>query len=438
MMIDSSPKNDFEQILVESETHFSRATEIWNSFGVTSPQLQIDAARTALAMYERAAELLDVNHIAQLPLESRVQVLAFRERILAQVATMKHYSSSDYTQKITQLEDALEHFRRAEELLNESNSNDENRLFRLRMDALHTEGHQQMLRARVAAREHRNNEAIAHYKSAESKFIEQMNSYERRSADLKSVRSTIEQSLEHEWKNESNVEITDMHARIIVMRFEEPYQPLSDEDMYRRAAANLYSSCGSRCNLEALEAFEQHRPLPEIEDKLTESIKFVCWAMEAVPANLEFHRDLINAWKIKGERFGCPLIETESAFHTNCPIAIKELAGKWYISPTFEYDGLTCVVCGKDILECPHLPGEEIDGQIVRYQRQNLRITSVSLVDIPEDPRCRIEWLSLPKDRFPRKARAGDQLRCFICQSNPNVEVGGEENHIFSSPSSPK
>lgn len=111
-----------------------------------------------------------------------------------------------------------------------------------------------MLRARVAAREPRNNEAIAHYKSAESKFIEQMSSYEQRSAELKSVRSTIEQSLEHEWKNESNVEITDMHARIIVMRFEEPYQPLSDEDMYRRAAANLYSSCGSRCNLEALEA----------------------------------------------------------------------------------------------------------------------------------------------------------------------------------------
>jgi len=412
----------FDEILSQSETHFAHATEIWNSFGVTSPQFRVEAAREALIEYERAAELLDDSQLTGLQHDHQIRVRAFRERILAQVATMKQYASGNYEEQIGHLRDALKHFRRAEDFLNKAKTKDEDLLFRLRMDALHAEGYCQILSARVAARAHRQAEAIEYYKSAESTFVQQMTSYEAHSPGLKRVRSLIEGSLDHSWENEPDFEITDMHARLILMRFDEPYQPLSDEDMYRRAAANLYSSCASRCNLEALEILENHGPVLEIENKLTESVQFVYWAMEAFPANLEFHRDLINTWRLKGERFGCPLIESETAFHTRCPIAIKELVGKWYVSPTFEYDALACTVCGKDILECPHLPGEEVEGTTVRYQRKNLRISSVSLVDIPEDPRCRIEWLSLPKSRFPVRSEPGEQLRCCICQSADNKE----------------
>ena len=124
---------------------------------------------------------------------------------------------------------------------------DEDLLFRLQMDALHTEGVEQISLPRMAARGQRHLEAIDSYKVAESKFVEQMNSYEQRSPGLNRVRSTIEKSLDDGWDDESDVEITEMHARLIIMRFDEPYQPLSGEDLYRRAAANLYSSCAARC-----------------------------------------------------------------------------------------------------------------------------------------------------------------------------------------------
>jgi len=269
-------------------------------------------------------------------------------------------------------------------------------------------------------------ESISLYSVAEEKFKDLMNGYESQNPALFAVGAKIKDSLKKNSHPEDEGNITSMSARMIVMRFDEPYQPLSDEDMYRRGAANLYSSAASKCNLEAFQILEAHGPSREIEAKLTESIDYVYLAMEAFPANLELHHDLINLWRIKGERFGCPFVETESAFHTRCPIAIKEFAGKWYTSPTLEYDSLACTVCRKDILECSHLPGQEIDGVTVRYQRQNVRITSASLVDVPEDPRCRIEWLSLPKDRFPPKSEPSGQLRCYICQTNRKEETGSE------------
>jgi len=119
--------------------------------------------------------------------------------------------------------------------------------------------------------------------------------------------------------------------------------------------------------------------------------------------------------KSLGQRFP-DLPDKEKVAASGCPIAIKEFVGKWYVSPTLEYDFFRCTACGKDIFECSHLPGQEINGVSVRYQRQNLHITSASLVEIPEDPRCRIEWLSLPKDRFRARSEGNGELRCFICQ----------------------
>jgi hypothetical protein len=230
------------------------------------------------------------------------------------------------------------------------------------------------------------------------------------------VKSKIEISDKGPEDGDNKIEITEMSGRVICLRFDDEYEIGSDESMYRRAAANLYSSAGTRCNIEALQFLTNGATARAIEAKLTQSIEFIYFAMEALPSNLEFHRDLINAWKIKGERFGCPLVETATAFHTKCPIAIKELVGKWYVSPTLEYEALVCSGCGKDALECTHLPGEEIDGVRVSYHRANPSIVSLSLVDIPEDPRCHIEWLSLPKNFFPSKPNNDSQPRCFICR----------------------
>ena len=58
---------DFDQILSQGEKHFADATEIWNKFGVTSPQLRADATRAARSIYTKAAELLDPDRVRNLP-----------------------------------------------------------------------------------------------------------------------------------------------------------------------------------------------------------------------------------------------------------------------------------------------------------------------------------------------------------------------------------
>jgi hypothetical protein len=251
-----------------------------------------------------------------------------------------------------------------------------------------------------------------------------LNLYEHNDPRLRDVRSKIETS-EKGPDDDKNVEITEMSGRVIFLRFDGEYGVATDESMYRRAAANLYSSAGSRCNIEALLLLTNGALARDIEAKLTESIEFIYFAMEAIPTNLEFHRDLVKAWKIKGERFGCPMIETATAFHTKCPIAIKELVGKWYVSPTLEYDALACSVCGKDALECTHIPGDTVDGARVGYHRVNPRVVSLSMVDIPEDPRCHVEWLSLPKKPFPPRTGNVSEPRCFICK-----RAAEEKQHI--------
>src|SRR5688500_1548809 len=108
---------DFDQILSQSEKHFADATEIWNSFGVTSPQLRPDATRAARSMYTTAAELLDPDLVRSLPQHQRTHVLVFRERILAQAATMSFYCSDNCEEQIGHLGEAREHLRQAEALL---------------------------------------------------------------------------------------------------------------------------------------------------------------------------------------------------------------------------------------------------------------------------------------------------------------------------------
>jgi len=71
----------------------------------------------------------------------QIRVRAFRERILAQVATMKQYASGSYEAQIGYLRDALSHFRRTEDFLNKAKTKDEDLLFRLKMDGLHAEGY---------------------------------------------------------------------------------------------------------------------------------------------------------------------------------------------------------------------------------------------------------------------------------------------------------
>src|SRR5207237_44816 len=155
---------------------------------------------------------------------------------------------------------------------------------------LFAQGYEQMICARVAGREERLSEAVSSYKLAESAFLQVMNLYERKDPRLKDVKSKIETSDKSPEDGDNKVEITEMSGRVIFLRFDDEYEPASDESMYRRAAANLYSSAGTRCNIEALQLLTDGATARAIEAKLTQSIEFIYFAIEALPSNLEFHR----------------------------------------------------------------------------------------------------------------------------------------------------
>ncbi|MFZ2361602.1 MAG: hypothetical protein WA040_19840 [Anaerolineae bacterium] len=418
-ILDAQILDELHEILDASNRHYIEGTRIWNGFGLDNPQFASDAAYAALIQYQRAVDLIDLGRFSRLPQEVMNRVLAFREQVLAQVATMKFYAAGDREdceERLKHANDAVTHLRNAIGRLEMSRSIDESHLFSLQTDLLHCEGCQANMLAKRASRNGEYADAIRFYQYGESKYLTLMDLCESRAPELAAVRSRFDEPPDLNWNSETTVDNSGIRFRARILHTQGQPSILSDHDKYLRAVANYYSNAGSRSNLEAFEILSKERLPQAAEDKLANAVDCIYRAMEAFPANLEFHRDLVAAWRARGELFGCPFIETEVAVHTRCPIAIKYLVGEWYVSPTLEYDSLLCNVCGKDILECSHFPGQVVDGTTVAYQRANPRISSVSLVDIPEDPRCVIEWISLPKDYLPPRPKPDSQWRCFMCQ----------------------
>lgn len=417
--------NDIQVMLNESDAHFSRGSEIWNYFGVDNPVLTENAARAALTEYQKSVDTLDVNKLDILPEGYRNRILANREQALAQIASMFFFlhnkpGNDDNRRKLEYSEKAIFHLQEAIRYLKLSEPQDDKLLSKLVYDLLNFEGYNANMAAQLAVRNDKINDAIDFYKLAELKFLEIMSHSEAEEPSLIIQRTKIEESYDKDWKDNSfSVDVDGIQSSITLLRTDDVFPILSSEDLYRRAASNYYSITASRGNLEAFDLINNDGANEEAENKMAESIKYIFFSIEAFPNNLEFHSDYFDAWQVKGRIFGCEFVERGEFLHTRCPIAISTIIGKWYVSPTLEFDAVVCSVCGKDILECDHFPGQNISGEIVRYHRQNARITSASLVDVPEDPRCRLDWIAIPKTYFPPKAKQNEELRCSICQVDP-------------------
>lgn len=61
-----------------------------------------------------------------------------------------------------------------------------------------------------------------------------------------------------------------------------------------------------------------------------------------------------------------------------------------YMSPVIVMKKAICNICGNDYRTCNHLRGAIYKGKRCFYIPESIRLTNVSLVDTPEDPRCRI------------------------------------------------
>lgn len=392
-------------------------------------------AQAAGSRYQHAADLLDPGLFESLDPEVRNRILADREHALAQVASMEFYARDsqdkmDLAGKVESTEREIHHLKKAVEYLSLSNTQDQDLLARLQRSLQFAQGRKATMSARIAGREGRFVEARDLYRTAEGEFRQIVEMYEDQIPELMSIRTHAENCLDKGWSSNDDLEIDGFRASMLILALNEAHSPLSDEDLYRRAAANYYSNIAARRNLDAFVILNSGGIPQDAEKCLEDSIRFIYFAMDIFHGNLEFHRDLINAWRVRGELFGCPLEESDNYFHTRCPIAIIHFIKYWYASPTLEYESLACTVCDRDILDCPHYPGQVIDDQVVSYQRKNPYISSVSLVDVPKDPRCRVEWLSIPKKNLPARLNSGGETRCYICQlekseASATVEIVG-------------
>ncbi|MGA3404445.1 MAG: hypothetical protein ABSD49_01785 [Candidatus Bathyarchaeia archaeon] len=127
---------------------------------------------------------------------------------------------------------------------------------------------------------------------------------------------------------------------------------------------------------------------------------------------------------------GCVIREDDSHVHIECPIKIRNMgAGQFGFSVAFFYEKATCSICGRDVvkdMDCPHIPGEEYDGERCLINPENLHFDHVAMTKRPKDSNTGITVLSIPKDEFysdfteeqiRKKKEFGLPLVCSLCKS---------------------
>jgi hypothetical protein len=102
----------------------------------------------------------------------------------------------------------------------------------------------------------------------------------------------------------------------------------------------------------------------------------------------------------------CILTEQGEDFTQDCPVALGHI--RVGLSIGAEIEESHCSICERDLWECPHVPGQEYDGQSVTRVITKARLFDVSLVDRPDFPDARI--MSQPVSRVDVEARLGSSL----------------------------
>lgn len=430
----SDPRNDsaeLNMLLEKAGAHFARGSAIWNHFGLDSPQLAEEAARSALEEYRSAAELLAPDRFRTLTEEVQHRIAANRELALAHASSAESFLYDELIdeelEKIIELtQQQAEHMQLAIQHLELSRLDEPSTLLNWQQEVLHIRGREATLLGRLAGRRRDLSAARTFYERAQDNFRKLMDMYEAETPALASITDAIQTVTAPSDRLEEGDSEGKIHFTALILVASRTSPPLPNEDLYRRAAANFYSNAALVAHVRAFQILKEGGPTEDAEAKFEKSIEHISSAMEVFPENLGFHEDLFNAWRARGEIFGCPIEETENYYHIRCPLAIMYHVGHWYVSPAIEYNSLECSVCGLDILECPHYPGESVDGKVVSYHPQNPRLISGSMVSVPEDPRCRIQWTSIPKHALPSPPEDGSELRCHLCT------VDGDKDRITS------
>jgi hypothetical protein len=423
MMTSLNGKEELFKLLEEAIRYYEGGLNIWSSVVIHYPQSIKEAVKLALANYHQAVELLESIATLSPPDTLHRMISGYRDAALAAAASVEAFLydewDDDQLETIVQLvnkgirhkEQAVQHFSQLSEI-------EGSFTLGLEREILFEQARSTYLSARLAGRRSDLKEALSLYRLSCETYYQLMVLYESETPELKAIKEEAIKNLDRQreilWERNEEKLAVGIRWTAITFRFSSEPTGSPYEDIYRRAASNYFTANALIANLEGYEALSNGVNLQEIDSQLEKSIYSIYLAMEMFPDNLETHQDLLNNWRIRGELLGCPLKDGNEYYHAKCPLAIMHYIGAWYVSPTLEYDRLDCTVCGQDALQCPHYPGEIVEGQIVRYKRHSPIISSVSFVDIPEDPSCRVEWISIPKKYFTTSP-ATPRLQCRFC-----------------------
>jgi hypothetical protein len=130
-------------------------------------------------------------------------------------------------------------------------------------------------------------------------------------------------------------------------------------------------------------------------------------------------------------RFGCPMEADESGTRWASRCGIHALHSRLGMSPGGPTVG-HCSICEAPDLGCDHVPGETYDGARCIRVITEWRMTEVSVVPFPNDPRTYRVLTYTPLTELERRAgrrlRAGERPVCTHCSSCYGLNGPTEED----------
>jgi tetratricopeptide (TPR) repeat protein len=397
--------DSFNKMMEEPVRLYDEGLNIWNRTGLNYAALSIEARDLSIALLSQAVDQLDSL------LENSLTViqLSFIEAyILLANGQIRFIRSSceDMTTpvslqtKYSLLQDSIVLCEKAYTNFANLGAATDNFLNELKFSLLGNKAMSFMLLARILSRNGDVEGALDAYKQGEQLYETLLKLYENEIPELIEIRSKLNQRVENRNKKLDDKEIDHISWEGHALRFDDDFGDLENLDIYRRTWANYFSVKGTQSLIEA-QLLSAKRESPKVvADKIDAAISCIYGGMEFFPDQLNFHQDLFNAYHMKGILVGCPVPKRANYYYWQCPLAIMRFVGHWYLSAGIRYRTLTCSVCGKDILECTHFPGQEVDGVTVVYKREGYFLEEISIVDIPRDPQCRISEIKVPVNFF--------------------------------------
>jgi tetratricopeptide (TPR) repeat protein len=410
---------------------YEQALIIWNRAGLNYAALSAEAKDVSVALLRQSIDLL-----SSLQKESLAQtqwsfveayILLTNAQILFIRSSCEDMATLEGLQaKYSLLEENIADREKAYSIFVDIGTVSDYFLNALRFSFLGDKAMGFMLLARILGRNGDVEGALDAYKQSEQLYEALLKLYEAENPVLIEIRNKLNQRIENEIRKIDGKDIDHISVEGYAIRFGDDFGELDNLDVYRRTWANYFSVKSSQNLIEA-QNLSTKRDSPQVViEKIDNAISYIYSGMEFFPDQLDFHQDLFNAYHMKGFLFGCPVPRRANYYYWKCPLAIMRFVGHWYLSAGIRYRELICNVCGKDILECAHFPGQEIDGVTVVYKREGYILEEISIVDIPRDPKCRISGIKLPVTFFdgmtPKgKAQLDDgELICHLCDVEPS------------------